>query len=444
MNSRERVLATINHEEADRVPIDLGSTCVTSINLRAYGSLKRFLGISEGRARVYHTWVQVPELEPAIRDRLHIDTVTLPRYKMSLGVPNSEFKPWTYVDGNEYLAPVGFTPTINAAGDIEWWEHGIKIAEMPGEGTQGFALQYHPLKHAQTPSEIDAWFDSYEGNFTGRIRVTDEEIEWARAYGKRLRETTDKAIVSDYVFGILHIVEGMVGTETIYMNLINKPDLAHYLFERLVHEYITHLRRYLDGVGEYIDVILGADDVGHQRGPMIKVDMFRDFLLPGHKLFCDTVHTHSNAKVLFHTDGSVMPFLQDLIDIGVDCFNTVQTDAAKMDAFELKKRFGKNLTFWGGGVDTHGVLPFGTPEQVREDVRRRIAIFGPGGGYVFSSIHNILGEVPPENILAAFDAAYEFGVYPIQAGPESQEELGSRLTAINYWMKPLQALERGS
>ena len=135
MNSRERVLAAINHEEADRVPIDLGSTCVTSINLRAYGSLKRFLGISEGRARVYHTWVQVPELEPAIRDRLHIDTVTLPRYKMSLGVPNSEFKPWTYVDGNEYLGPVGSTPTINAAGDIEWWEHGIKIAEMPGEGT---------------------------------------------------------------------------------------------------------------------------------------------------------------------------------------------------------------------------------------------------------------------------------------------------------------------
>ncbi|MEZ4709975.1 MAG: uroporphyrinogen decarboxylase family protein [Caldilineaceae bacterium] len=133
--------------------------------------------------------------------------------------------------------------------------------------------------------------------------------------------------------------------------------------------------------------------------------------------------------------------LPELIDAGMDCFNTVQTDAADMDAMELKKRFGKQITFWGGGVDTHRVLPFGTPEQVREDVRRRIQIFGPGGGYVFASIHNMLGDVPPQNILAAVDAIVEFGDYPIQTQGEDREELAKRLTESNYWAKPLEAMK---
>lgn len=443
MNSRERVLAAINHEEADRIPIDLGGTCVTGINLRSYGSLRRHLGMKDGRARVFHTWVQVPELEPLIRERLHVDTVTLPRYKMSLGIPNAEWKPFTWMDGTEFLVPVDFNPVYNADGDLEWWEHGVKIAEMPGEGTQGFAVKYNPLEHATTEKEIDDWFDTYDGNFMGRIKVTDEELVWAREFAQRLRATTDKAIVSDYVFGIIFVTEGILGFQNTYMHLISRPKLIQHFFDRLVHEQITNLKRYLGAVGEYIDVIMAADDVGAQRGPMIKVDTFRKFLFAGHKLFCDTVHENSRAKVFFHTDGSVMPFLQSLVDMGVDCFNTVQTDAANMDAMELKKRFGKNLTLWGGGVDTHRVLPWGTPEQVREDVRRRIKIMGPGGGFVFSSIHNILGEVPPENILAAFDAAYEFGGYPIEAGAEVPEALAARLTAINYWEKPLEALDQG-
>ncbi len=443
MNSRQRVLAAINHEEADRIPIDLGGTCVTGINLRAYGGLRRHLGMKDGRARVFHTWVQVPELEPLVRERLHVDTVTLPRYKMSLGIANAEWKPFTWMDGTEFLVPVDFNPVYNADGDLEWWEHGIKIAEMPGEGTQGFAVKYNPLEHATTEKEIDDWFDTYDGNFMGRIKVTDEELVWAREFAQHLRATTDKAIVSDYVFGIIFVTEGILGFQNTYMHLISRPKLIQHFFDRLVHEQITNLKRYLGAVGDYIDVIMGADDVGAQRGPMIKVDTFRKFLFAGHKQFCDTVHENSGAKVLFHTDGSVMPFLQSLIDMGVDCFNTVQTDAANMDAMELKKRFGKNLTLWGGGVDTHRVLPWGTPAQVREDVRRRLQIMGPGGGYVFSTIHNILGDVPPENILAAFDAAYEFGGYPIQAGPEDPDALAARLTAINYWEKPLEALDKG-
>jgi uroporphyrinogen decarboxylase len=138
-----------------------------------------------------------------------------------------------------------------------------------------------------------------------------------------------------------------------------------------------------------------------------------------------------------------MSLLPELIDAGMDCFNTVQTDAAGMDAMELKRRFGQNITFWGGGVDTHRIMPFATPDQVREDVRRRIKIFAPGGGYVFATIHNILGDVPPENILAAVDAVLEFGGYPIEAGPEDREALAQHLSSVNYWTKPLEALKAG-
>lgn len=443
MNSRERVRAAIRHEETDRVPIDIGGTGVTNINLIAYGNLKRHLGLTGGKARIFHTWIQVPEIEAAVAERLHVDTVTLPRYRMCLGIPNTEFKPWTFVDGTEFMVPVDFTPQRNEYGDFEWYENDVLLAEAPGEGTHGFSLRHHPLREASTRQEIDHWFDTYDGNFTARIHVSDEELDWARAFAKKLHETTDKAIVADYFGTILENAQGIIGWDTIYMHMLAQPDLAAYFFERLTHEMVTGIERYLAAVGEYIDVFMFADDIGHQRGPMMKLKDYRTFVLPGHQAAFRAVKENSEAAVFFHTDGSVIPLLPDLIEAGMDCFNSVQTDAANMDAMELKRRFGKNITFWGGGVDTHRILPMGTPEQVREDVRRRMKIFAPGGGYVFATIHNILGDVPPENILAAVDAAYEFGRYPIQAGPEERDTLAEDLTQANYWTKPLEALKRG-
>ncbi|MCZ7574160.1 MAG: hypothetical protein M5U01_36890 [Ardenticatenaceae bacterium] len=446
MNSRERVWAAIRHEEADRVPIDVGGTGVTSINLIAYANLRRHLGVTEGAPRIFHTWLHVPEMEAATTERLHADTVTLPRYRMSLGIPNVDFKPWTYdfIEGMQFQVPVDFTPGRNESGDYIWVEDGITLAESPKEGTHGFGLRYHPLHDVTTPQEIDDWFDTYEGNFLGRIRVTDEELVWAREFARQLRETTDKAIVADYFATVLENGQGIIGWDTIYMHMLDRPDLVHHFFERLVHEVVTGIKRYLGAVGEYLDVFMLADDIGHQRGPMMKPDLYREMVLPGHKALFQTVHENSRAAVFFHTDGAVMDLLPDLINAGMDIFNSVQTDSANMDPMELKRRFGKNITFWGGGVDTHRVLPLGTPEQVREDVRRRVKIFAPGGGFVFASIHNILGDVPPENILAAFDAAYEFGRYPIQAGLEDPAALAERLSAIDYWAKPLKALQAGA
>ena len=445
MNSRERIWAAIRHEEADRVPIDIGGTGVTNINLNAYAKLKKHLGLTEGMARVFHTWIQVPEIEAAVAQRLHTDTVTLPRYKMSLGVPNVEFKPFTFdfIPDTPFLVPVGFTPQYNESGDYVWYENGVLLAEQPIEGLQGYSLRYHPLRDAQTPQEIDVWFDTYAGNFLGRIRVTDAELEWARNFAQRLRATTDKAIIADYFGTVLENAQGIIGWDTIYMHMLSQPDLAKYFFERLTHELVAGIQKYLGAVAEYIDVFMFADDLGHQRGPMLKPDLYREMVYPGHKAVFRAVKENSRAAVFFHSDGTVIDLLPDLIDAGMDIFNPVQTDAALMDPAELKRRFGKNITVWGGGVDTHSVLPFGTPEQVREDVRRRIQILGPGGGYVFASIHNMLGDAPPENILAAVDAVLEFGQYPLRLEDETWEELAARLTATNYWKTPLENLEAG-
>jgi uroporphyrinogen decarboxylase len=444
MNSRERILATLRHQEPDRVPIDIGGTGVTGINLNAYANLKKHLGLTGGMARVFHTWIQVPELEPEIAARLHSDTVTLPRYKMSLGVPNVEWKPFTFdfIPDAPFLVPAGFSPERNEEGDYVWFEHGIKLAEQPIEGKQGYSLRYHPLRDATTEREIDEWFETYDGNFMGRIRVTDEELVWARDLAVRLRET-NKAVIADYFGTVLENAQGIVGWDTIYMLMLSQPDLARYFFERLTHELVTGIKRYLSALGEYIDVFMFADDLGHQRGPMLKPELYRQMVWPGHRAVFQAVKDNSRAAVFFHTDGTVISLLPDLIDAGMDIFNPVQTDAAQMDPAELKRRFGQNITLWGGGVDTHRILPFGTPEHVREDVRRRIQVMAPGGGYVFASIHNMLGDAPPENILAAVDSVLENGSYPLRQTAEEWEVLAAHLSAINYWKEPLENLEAG-
>ena len=439
MNSRERVMAALNHEEPDRVPIDLGGTGVTNINLMAYGRLKRHLGMDEGRARVFHTWMQVPEVEKAVAERLHCDTVTLPRYRMSLGIPNEQFKPWKHCCGTEFLYPVDYNPKQNDVGDWEWYEQGEMIAKAPGEGTHGFALYKHPLNALGSEKEIDDFFESYTGNFVGRLRVDDTEIEWTRAFAKDLYENTDKCVVSDFFGTIIENAQGIVGWDEIYVRMISEPNIVKYFLERLTDTLLEALKRYIPAVRDYVQVIMFADDVGQQQGPMLSPDMYREFLYPCHEKLFRYVRENSDIRVFFHTDGAVTELLPHLIEAGIQIFNTVQTDAADMDPALLKREFGKDLVFWGGGVDTHRTLPRGTPSQVREDARRRIQILAPGGGYVFTSVHNILSDIQPENIVALYDAAYEFGEYPIQAGGQSPDELQEKHK--DYWRDPLTNLQ---
>ncbi len=439
MTSRERVTAALNHEEPDRVPIDVGATGLSGINLMAYGRLKKHLGIHEGSARIFHSWIQVPCIEDAVLDRLHGDCVTLPRYRMSLGIENEKFKPWTHACGTEFLVPEDFNPVRNDEGDWEWHEHGEVIAKAPGEGTHGFALHKHPLNEITSEKQIDEFFESYQGNFVGRIHVDDKEVAYAGKLARELHETTDKCVVADYFGTVLENAQGIVGWDEIYVKMIAEPEVAKYFLERLTDALLEGLKRYVPAVRDHVQVIVFADDIGQQQGPMLSPEMYREFLKPFHAKLWSYVRENSDMKVFYHSDGAILELLPDLIDAGVQVLNPVQTDVVGMDPAKLKQEFGRDLVFWGAGVDTHSVLDKGSPAQVREDVRRRVEALAPGGGWIWASIHNMLSNVRPENILAAVDAAHDFGKYPIASRHPSAQDV--QQAYADYWMSPMSHLK---
>lgn len=441
MTSRERVIAALNHQEPDRVPIDFGGHASSSIAILAYLKLKNLLGITEGTPKVYHVWGQIPDIEPAVLDRLHSDTVQLHRYRSSLGIRNVAWKEWEVLPGKKVLVSDEFTPRLNADGDACWYEGDTLIAKLPASRLHGFTLMHSPLASSQTKADIDRFFDTPgEGNHISRLRVSDEEAAWLKTEAAQLRAGTDRAIVGMYGT-VIENAQGILGWDELFVRLIEQEDLARHFLERLTDSLLAGLKKYLAAVGDNIDVIVIGDDLGSQKAPLLSVDLYRETLLPYHKRLIDCIRRNSKAYVLFHSDGSMMPFFRELIDAGVHAFNPVQTDAAGMDPAVIKREYGRNMTIWGAGCDTHSVLYKGTPEEVIEDVKRRIRILAPGGGFVFNQIHNILPETKAKNVVAMYDSAYEFGRYPIDTGNQSLDALQKQLS--NYWERPLEELRAG-
>ena len=439
VTSRQRVLAALNHEESDRIPIDLGSHGSSTIAALAYTKLRQHLGIEGGLPKMYNTWAQQLDVEDAVLDRLGADVVTLHRRISSLSIPNDrEWKEWSLIDGSTCLVPVDFNPVKNDQGDWEWYENGNMIARMPGEGTHGFTLFWAPMEGEPTKEKIDAVLASENNNFISRIKTSDEEVDYVGKEAKQLYESSDRAILYAFAGTVLENAQGIFGWDEFFVRCVTDPDLVHYFLEGLTELHLDALKRTLVAAGDYIQVIQFGDDLGMNAGPLLDPELYRSVLLPYHKkLFMYVRENHPNVHVMLHCDGAVRVLFPDLIDAGLQIFNPLQTDCFEMDPASIKREFGKELTFWGGGADTHGIMPKGTISQLREDVRRRVQILSPGGGFVFNQIHNILPEIPPETVLAMFDAAQEFGTYPIQT-EASLEEMEKKYA--NYWTEPLKAI----
>jgi len=226
---------------------------------------------------------------------------------------------------------------------------------------------------------------------------------------KNLYENTDRAIILNVGCSLF---KGMSlrGLDNFLCDLYLDKKGVSRLFDKLLEVYLATLEVTLKGVGEYVDILVFGDDLGAQNGPLISPEIFKELFKAQYKKMYDLVHNISDCKICLHSCGSVYEFIPDLIDIGMDALNPVQTNTANMDPKKLKKEFGEYITFWGGGCDTQ-LLTFGTPEEIKMDVRKRIAIFSSGGGFVFNQIHNILANVPPENVIAMFEAVYEYGFY---------------------------------
>ncbi len=382
MNQRQRVLQALNHQEPDRIPIDLGATIVSSITKSAYIDLKNYLGMPLEEITMLDHVQQLPYLDEALVQRFDVDfrMVQLP----SATAPGLNY----YTEGDYYAF-------------IDRW--GSKL-HMPKEGGLYFDWVDFPFTEP-TEEALD--------RYTWPRPDPQEYILRLRDQAKMLYEKTEFALVGSAVIGggIFEQPARTMGLQNFLMALITEPQFADRLMDKITDIYIESCNNYLDEIGEYIQVFTFWDDVCGQDGWLIRPDLYRKLIKPKQRRLVEAIKRKTNARLFYHSCGATFDLIPDLIEIGFDILNPVQVSARGMDTKRLKQVFGKDITFWGGGVDTQHVLPFGNQQEVIDEVKRRIDDLAPGGGFVFAAVHNIQAFVPPQNIVAAFDTALEYGRY---------------------------------
>jgi uroporphyrinogen decarboxylase len=401
LTSRERVLAAINHREPDRVPIDIGGTEDTGLHGIAYNRLKAHLGLSGGTTRLFHVYMQLAAVEDAIRSRFAGDVVRL-------SFEPGNWKPWTLADGSPCEVPQGWNPVrFDDGSEAVLGADGKPLIQRHAD-SPWFSPTGPVCPFIQTPDDVTKYNQVIR--FLDRSAWLDETIDDLVLRARKIRAETDYAIAGvfgGHIFAAAQLLRGMAN---FMCDLAVNEKLAVALMETLADLHIDEFAHYIDALGPYLDVVCLADDFGAQGGPQIDPAMWRRLVKPSlRRLYTFMKGRMNHAKLFLHSCGSVYDLIPDLIEMGVDILNPVQVSAAHMDSAKLKTEFGRDLVFWGGGCDTQTVLPLGTPDQVRDEVRRRIDDLAPGGGFVFAQVHNIQPDVRPENMVAMWNAAREFG-----------------------------------
>jgi uroporphyrinogen decarboxylase len=407
MTPRERVRAALERREPDRVPIDLGSMGPTGISVRAYKNLCAYLGI-RCECRVFDPVQQIAVPGEEILERFHVDlraVVPAPRRwreeEIEHGLTclvNDAWRPVTLPDGSKIVY------------------EGDEILFRKPRGGLYYDHVHWPLEKASI-EDLDSFtwpapFSFYKLPDTGDLGVY---LGGLGEEARRLRESTGCALVGSFGGSIYEAATGLVGYERFFRDLIENRAFIEKLFDRLLRANLEYAKRYLELAGEFLDVIMvGGEDIGTQRGLEISPALYREVVKPRQKELWSFIKRNSGAFIVVHCCGSMGEIVGDFAELGVDAVNPVQVSAEGMDSRKLKERHGGAMAFWGGGCDTQKALPFGAPEDVREEVKRRVKDLAPGGGFVFSQVHTIQADVRPENIVAMFDAAYEFGRYPIR------------------------------
>jgi hypothetical protein len=423
LSSRERVALALNHIQPDRVPLDLGGSAVTGMHVTSVYRLRQALGLDEPGTpvKVVEPYQLLGEIEPDLMDAVGADVTGLVSTKTLFGFKNEGWKPWTMSDGTPVLVPEGFNTEPEPNGDILMYPEGDRSA--PPSGRMPSGGWYFDTIVRQPPIDDDDL--DVEDNLEEFGPVSEEELAHFEREADRLHTETDRAILANFGgtgFGDIAMVpapflkdpKGIRDVEEWYVSTITRRDYIYAVFERQCEIALANLERIYAVVGDRITVVfITGTDFGTQNGPFISSKAYRGLFMPFHKQLNNWVHSHTPWKTFIHSCGSVVALIPDFIEAGFDILNPVQCSAAGMDPATLKKRFGDQVTFWGGGVDTQRTLPFGTPAQVREEVRGRIAALAPGGGFVFNTIHNVQPLVPAENLLALYKALAEYGSYSV-------------------------------
>jgi len=405
MTPRQRVLAALNHEEPDRVPIDFSGHRSSGIAAIAYAKLRRALGLPERPIRVYDPIQQLAIVDEDVLDRFHVDTIELGR---GFALEDKHWVDWTLPDGTPCQMPRWAAPERLPGAWVLRSKSGRIIGSMP-DGALYFEQSHWPFLQTDDLDHIPEAFDETiwcaVAGPPGPLGAGPEGEKVLADGARALRARTDRAILGLFGGNLLEMGQFLYRIDNFLMLLAGNPDRAHEFLDRVVEIHLANLERFLRLVGPSIDIVLFGDDLGSQRGPQLSPAMYEEFFKPRHARMWRRAKELADVKVMLHCCGGVRPLLPHLIEAGLDAINPVQISCAGMESRGLKADFGRQMTFWGGGCDTHLVLSRGTPEEIREHVREQIAIFGPGGGFVFQQVHNILADVPPENVIAMFDAA---------------------------------------
>ena len=423
MNSRQRVNLALQHKEADRVPLDLGGTTVSGMHVSTVYRLRQALGLDTPGTpvKVIEPFQMLGEIKPDLITALGIDVVMLAGSGTAFGFKLEGWKEWTSFDGTPTLVPEGFNTIPDPEGDLLMYPEGDRSAPPSGRMPRGGF--YFDVIVRQPPIEESKL--KVEDNLEEWSLISDAELEHYKRESERLYTETDKAIVlnlGQLALGNISRVpgpglkhpKGIRDVEEWYISMSTRREFIYRVFEAQTEINLANLKKIQQAVGNRAAAAyLTGADFGAQNGPFIAPKTYRELFLPFHKQINDWVHKHTTWKTFIHSCGSVFDLTEDFIAAGFDVLNPVQTSAAHMDPGELKRTFGERITFWGGGIDTQRTLPFGSLDEVRGEVRERLKLFGPGGGFVFNAVHNIQALVPVANVVAMYETALNHGRYPL-------------------------------
>lgn len=413
MTSRERIEATCSHREPDRLALDFGGGFQTGIHVSVVYALRQHYGLDlRGTpVKVVEPYQMLGEIKDDLRDVLGIDTVSLHGTGTMFGFPAADFKEWTLHDGTPVLVPCGFNTECESNGDLlQYPENDRSVdpsARMPEGGYFFDAIIRQP--------EIDEDHLDPTENLEEFGSIAEDELVVYAERANQLYSKTDRALFCTFgglTFGDVALVpatflkepKGIRDIEEWYVSLVTRPDYVKAVFEYQAEVAVENLKRLHDAVGDKISVIqTNGTDFGTQNGPFCSPDQYRGLFLPYQQKVNGWINENTDWKTFMHCCGSIVPLLDLIIEAGFDILNPVQYSAAGMDAAMLKKQYGDQLVFWGGGIDTQKVLPFGSPDEVRDEVARQVETLAPGGGFVFCSVHNIQARTPIENMVALFE-----------------------------------------
>jgi uroporphyrinogen decarboxylase len=406
MTSQQRVLAAINHQEPDRVPLDLSGYRSSGIAAIAYPKLRAALGLPPRTVDVYDPVQQLAICHEDVLDRLGVDTVELGR---GFCLEDKWWADWTLPDGTPCRMPVWARPERAGAGWQVRAPSGRVMARMPAQAVTFDQVYWPFLDGEEDLARIEELYP--EHMWTGMASPPGPSLsgpEELAAGARALRARTDRAIIGIFGGNLLEMGQFYYRMDNFLMMLAGEPQRAHRFLDALLEIHLRNLERFLGAVGESIDIIIFGDDLGAQNSPQISPRMYREFFKPRHAMLWGRAKQLANVKVKLHCCGAVRPLLPDLIEAGLDAINPVQISCRGMQAEGLKRDFGKDLAFWGGGCDTQSILPRATPGEVREHVLHQCEVLAPGGGFVFQQVHNIMANVPMENVLAMYAAVREY------------------------------------